>query len=415
MSFRKDFPIYLASTAIAAAVPILLMPVLTRGLTPDDYGRMAMLLTLIGILTPIINFGTLPYLGVAFHQQDHDGLRRTLSSIMVIPLAMAVLVTMASFGFRGPVADWLSLPPGWVTLAAPIALTMTLPQMLLVLLRMRNEARAYAVIEVGGAVLNLTLTGALLIGLHQGWLARSQAMAVAGVILSLVAVLWLRRLKLLGAPRERKIVTDTLRFGAGVVPHDVANQALRIVDRVMIMGILGAASAGEYAVAAQIGSMMLLVLSAFNRAWTPYLFARLRLDTPEADRQIVRAMRLAMAGMIAGWLVFLAITPLLFRLLVDARYHAAIGPTMWVATGYLFMGIYMTYVDNLFYLKKTHYLSMVTGAAVVLNTLLSYLMIHLFGVSGAGIAFAGTSAAIMVAVLLIVNWLRPLPWASLFR
>lgn len=415
MSFRKTFLLYLISTGLSASVPIVLMPVLTRSLTPSDYGQMAMLLTLVSILTPVINFGTLPYLGVAFHREDHAQLRRTLSSIVAIPPMMTVLIMSLSLVVREKMAESLSLPPSLITLAAPIALSMTLPQMMLVLLRMRNEAGSYAKIEIAGAALNLILTMLFLLSIGQGWLSRAQAMALTGLILTVFSVLWLRRIDLLGGKRDRATVRDVLNFGAGVVPHDVANQALRIVDRIMIMTIMGAAAAGEYAVAAQFASIMMLVLSAFNRAWTPFLFARLREDSAEANRQIVRAMRWAIAGMVAGWALFLVITLSLFRLLVDGRYHEAIMPTIWIATGYLFMGIYLTYVDNIFYLKKTHYLSMVTGAAVAINTLLSYLCIHRFGVNGAGISFAATSAVIMVFVLVIVQRLRPLPWVVLLR
>lgn len=415
MSFRKDFPIYLVSTALAAAVPILLMPVLSRALDPDDYGRMAMLVTLVSMLTPVINFGTVSYLGVACHQEDQAGLARVLSSILVIPPVMTGIVMLASLPLREAIGDWLSLPPVWITLAAPFTLAMTLPWLLLVLLRMRNRSRDYAVIEIGGAVLNFGLTALLLIGLGQGWLARGQAMALTGLMLSVLAVIWLRRMGLWGARRDSRVVRDALAFGSGLVPHEVASQAVRIADRVVIMTVLGAAAAGEYAVAAQIASLMLLVISAFNRAWTPFMFARLRENDPASDLRIIRVMRLAMAGIVVSWLLFVAVTPLLFRFLVDARYHGAIGPTIWISVGYLCMGVYATYIDVISYFKKTRYLSVVTACAMVLNIGLSYALVLRFGPSGAGMAFTATSAVMMVALLAVVRRLRPLPWAALFR
>lgn len=413
MTLRRSFLIYLTSTGLAAAVPILLMPILTRQLAPSDYGQMSMLLTLVALLTPMVSFGSLPFIGVAFHQQDAQGLRRTLSSVLWIPVITSLVLTVVGALIGRWLTAPLGLPPIWITLAPLIALATTLPQVMLILLRMRDQPVGYGVVEVGNSVLNFLATLALLMGVGLGWTARGVAMAATGLVLSAIALIWLRRHNLIGEAPRAQTMREAVRFGAGVVPHDVANQGMRIADRFMIMALMGTAAAGEYAVAAQMAAMMLLILSAFNRAWTPFLFSRLKLDTPEADAEIVRMMRYAILAIVAGYALFVALVPVLFDLLVDPRYHGAIGPTIWIATGHLFVGIYLTYVDNIFFLKKTAYLSMVTGSAVVLNVVLSYVLIGHYGVGGAGIAFAGTSAAIMIATFVIVNRLRPLPWSQL--
>ena len=50
--FLKDVSIYTLASIINATIPFLLMPVLTRYLSPTDYGIIAIAQSIIGFLTP---------------------------------------------------------------------------------------------------------------------------------------------------------------------------------------------------------------------------------------------------------------------------------------------------------------------------------------------------------------------------
>ena len=94
------------------------------------------------------------------------------------------------------------------------------------------------------------------------------------------------RMLLVDAKNGERYLFSSLLSCTGVL-------AIRLSDRLFLVALVGLGGAGQYAVAAQVSSVCLVLLSAFNRAWTPYLFPRL--NAPTEEMRIAKA--LARAGL----------------------------------------------------------------------------------------------------------------------
>lgn len=70
--FLRNSTIYLASNIINALVPFLLLPILTRYLTPDEYGQIAMFQTLITALAALTGLNAVGAANRKFYE-NHDG------------------------------------------------------------------------------------------------------------------------------------------------------------------------------------------------------------------------------------------------------------------------------------------------------------------------------------------------------
>src|SRR5262245_37569837 len=57
-SSLRGAPTYLASNVLAAAIPLLLLPILTRYLSPAEYGETAMFQTVVGAAGALVGLGT---------------------------------------------------------------------------------------------------------------------------------------------------------------------------------------------------------------------------------------------------------------------------------------------------------------------------------------------------------------------
>lgn len=410
MRLGKNFAIYLTASVVAGALPLALMPFLTHQLTPTEYGAMVTITTIVAMIAPIVNWATTAYVAVQFFKVERAQFPALLGTILIIPaINTAGLLALCLLG-RGALAHWFDVPAAWAIAMPFMAASLLLPQIVQTILAMRDRALGYAAIEIAGAVLNFAATVMLVGYLDFGWEGRVIAQAAAGAFLTAVALLWLLKERLLAVRYTADEFRDAWRFGAGTVAHDLANQALRLSDRLLIVSLLGQAAVGSYAVAVQWSSIMLTILAAFNRAWVPYLFSALSAEEPGWARRIVKQTYLVWGALLLLLAGFAIATPIGYSLLIDNRYHGSMPATFFLILGYFFNGIYMTVVDYIFYLKKTHILAAITTLNLALNTGLAFVLIGIYGALGAAIAFAVTACFVMMLTFFIANRLRPMPW-----
>jgi O-antigen/teichoic acid export membrane protein len=410
MKLGKNFMVYLGSSVVSGALPLALMPFLTGHLTPAQYGVMVTVTTVIALIGPVVNWATTAYLSVQYHKTSSDALGTLLSSILVIPVANTAVLVIGFTFLRHVLARWLGIPTAWSYALPLLAAAMLLPQMAQTILAMRGRPLGFAAYEVGAAVIGFVGTIALVVLLGFGWEGRIIATAVASVLMSCVAAGWLFRRGLLAWRLSPAETGMAFRFGGGGVVHDLANQALRLGDRLLIVALAGQAAVGSSAVAVQWSSIMLTILAALNRAWMPFLFSALSSAVPGWAERLVRQTYLVWGALFLLLIAFNVATPIGYALLVNERYHQSMSAVIWLTIGYFFNGIYLTVVDYIFYLKKTHILAMITTFNLLLNTALAYAFIQRFGPIGAAMAFAVTAAIVMGLTFMVSYRLHPMPW-----
>ncbi|RYF20827.1 MAG: hypothetical protein EOO77_07235 [Oxalobacteraceae bacterium] len=410
MKLGKNFVIYLGSSIVSGALPLALMPFLTAHLAPVQYGVMVTLTTIIALIAPVVNWATTAYLSVQYHKTPEATLGTLLSSILIIPIANTALLTIIFILARHRLSTWFGIPTDWSYVMPLMAAAMLLPQMAQTILAMRDRAIGFAAYEIGGALIGFLATITLVVLIGMGWEGRILAAALASVSMTCVAAGWLLRRGLLSWHFSTGEIRAALRFGGGGVVHDLANQALRLGDRLLIVALVGQAAVGNYAVAVQWSSIMLTILAAFNRAWVPFLFAALAQATPGWAERLVRQTYIVWGALLLLFVAFNVATPIGYALLVNQRYHQSMPAVTWLTIGYFFNGIYLTVVDYIFYLKKTHILAAITTFNLLLNTALAYVFIHHFGPIGAAMAFAVTAAIVMGLTFVVSYRLYPMPW-----
>ena len=410
MGLKRSFVIYTASSILASALPLALLPMMTRELSTAEYGIVATMTTLIAFFTPPMIWGAPSLVAVEHSKLDAAQFRNFLTSVLVIPLVSLLLCSAIAAVAAPWVAPHLEVPAVWFAAVPLMAALGVLPQVLSAVLRMRNAAFSFGVLELTTAASTVLLSLLFVVGLHWHWQGRMYAYLLTSGLMSLVAAGWLLRHGFLRSGAIRPYVRESLRFGAGLLPHDLGNQAIRLADRLFLVTMVGLAGAGQYAVAAQVTGVVMVAMAAFNRAWAPYLFPRLQDATPETRREIVRMSYLIIAGFAVFFVLFNLAAPHAYRFFIDPKFHPSLAYVGWLTVGYFFSSIYMTYIDYIFYVKKTHVLSVITSLNMAINLSLNYVLIGAFGPIGAAYAFAATMFIVMLLAFFLSNKLFPMPW-----
>lgn len=410
-SLFRTASIYGLANMLRQAVPILLVPVLTRYLTPQDYGTTATFGVLVSVLTAFVGLSVHGAIGRKYFDRDQIDFPAYVFNCMLIIAATTVAVAAFLWLAAGPVSALSEVPRAWLWAAVVVASAQILINSLLSVLQVQGRAALYGAIQVGrSATIALGATGFVVV-LHMDWRGSVLGQVVAAATFSLLSLVllagggWLR-------PRvDREYIRHALRFGLPLVPHVLSAVAVVMIDRLFVAHYAGLAQTGLYSLGYQLGSMIGLLEDSFNRAFQPWLFEQLKKNDPETKRKIVLFTYGYFAVFAALAIALGVAAPFILSILVPDRFQGAHIHVVWIALGYAFNGMYKMVSGYMFYAERTGALAWLTSAAAAVNILLNYLLVPRYGAIGS--AYATTIAFFLSFVLTWIVSARvyPMPWA----
>lgn len=390
MNFFKSSTIYLCSNILNALVPFMLLPILTRYLSPDGYGQIAMFQTLVTGLAAVVGLNTV---GAANRRFYDSGSYRDLAEyngacIHILLLSVTMLLGLALLiGER--LSSLLQIPNYWFFLAIIVSAGMFIIQLRLGQWQIRNQALSYGFLQVSQSLINFALTLFFLFCVQQVPVSRVNAMLMTTSVFVILCFISLYREKQLIISRFRiDYIKDALKFGVPLIPHILGIFFLSAIDRILITNSLGIGEAGIYMLGVQLSLGMVVVFDAINKALVPWLFKMLAANNIIQLTRLIRFtyiyfIVLFCLGALAFW-----VGPFVVRLIAGVEYQKATTIIGWLCLGQAFNGMYLMVTNYIFYAKKTGSLSIVTITFGVFNVILLLYMMNKMGIVGVSIAFA---------------------------
>ena len=172
----------------------------------------------------------------------------------------------------------------------------------------------------------------------------------------------------------------TLKISLPYIPHLLSLQVLNSVDRIMITRICGAADNALYTIAYSCGHIVTLLMTAMNRAYSPWLGDKLN-EGAKGEIRKVTNYYISLFCVLAVGMMLLAPELLLVmggRSYLEARY---VMPP--VAMGCVCQFIYTLYVNVEQFKKKTIGMAIASVSAALLNYGLNAYFIPIYGYNAA--------------------------------
>lgn len=407
---------YLFSNILNAAIPFALLPILTRYLNPNEYGEIAMFQTLLAGLAAVTGFSVAGACNRKYYDSDitqHE-MQAFIASCLQILILSSSIVFLVMLVFHPYFESWLGLDKKWIFGAVIVSACSTIIQIRLGQWQVRKDAKKYGALQISQSLFNMLLSLILVILLLQGASGRISAQICAAVLFAGIAVLLLKKDKLLGFFYWRPdYIKEALKFGVPLIPHIGGIFLLNSVDRLVINTELGIADAGIYMVAVQLAGSIALIFDALNKAYVPWLYERLKRNQTKEMLQIVRFTYLWFFLILIGSGLGFVIGPWMISLIAGQQYVKAGDVIGWLLLGQAFGGMYLMVTNYIFYSKRTGLLSIATIFSGLLNILLLLVLIKILGLQGAAIAFA---VAMFIRFLLtwwVAQKVHPMPWFKL--
>lgn len=412
-TFLAGSAVYLVSNILNAAIPFALLPILTRYLSPEEYGEVAMFQTLLGALMAFIGLSLQGAAGRKFYDGNlkESDLREFIGSCLQILIVTTLITVSVLLAFQDQFSQWLGLDKKWVLLAALATAANMVGMIRLGQWQVRKKAKSYGVFQIARSLLNVGLSIVLVVVFFQGSDGRIVAQVVAFSIFALIAfwLLWRDNLLTFSVWRP-EYIKEALKFGAPLIPHVGGIFLLTAVDRFVINSELGLSQAGIYMVAVQFGMALSLIFDAINKAYVPWLFERLKRDNETEKRQIVRYTYGWYCLILAGAALSFIVGPWLIELVAGDKYVQAGEIIGWLVLGQVFNGMYLMVTNYIFFSKRTGLLSTASIFSGIINFVLLIILVPEFGIHGAAYAFCLSMGLRFLLTWFVAEKRHSMPW-----
>ncbi len=401
--------IYLFSDFFNKLVPFLLLPILTRYLSPAEYGLIAIVQVLMSLF--LSSFGNLhSNIARTYFRMGRIRFSSYMTAVFIVLLSfflfsscLAIIYYFSGFPLFGLDSTWY--------LAMPVIACMNMANLLnLTLLRTQEKPCQYAAWELSHTLTNLGLSLVLVIGFHLGWEGRAIGIVVPMCLYGCFGIWALARQGMIPTHFRWSDVRETFAVSIPLVAHVLASVANTAIDRLFIDELLGTDAVGIYTVGYQFGMVILIFSDAFLKAWQPWFYKSLAGDKYENKVTVVKYSWYFIVLLSIGALIYSAIAQWILPYVVDKRYYEASSVILPVAISYIAFGAYQIIFPYLVMVGKTKVLAIITPTAAVVNIGLNLIWIPQYGILGAAYATIAAYVTSFILVLFFVNKYYPMPW-----
>jgi O-antigen/teichoic acid export membrane protein/glycosyltransferase involved in cell wall biosynthesis len=402
--------IYGIGGLVSRVIAVLLLPVYTRYLTPDDYGKIETLLALTTVMGLVLRAGiTSAFFRFYFDVEDDAGRLRVLRTSFWFTMGGGTLGLLLLLAFADPLSTVLFGGDGAANLvrAAGVALWATVNyEQMTALFRVEERSVAFVCASLANVFLTIGLTLLLVVALEKGAIGVIVG-NFSGTLIVYLALLGYRR-EQLGLQFDRRLLREMNRFGLPLVPTALFLWVTNFSDRFFLVKLADVAEAGLYSVGVRVASAMVLLLTAFRMAWPAFAYSIK--DEHEARRTY--AYVLTYLTVVTAWvaLSLTLLSPWLVDLLAAPRFAdsaTVVGPLAFATVSY---AAYIVIAIGVGRARRTQFNWVVTGAAAAVNVALNLALIPPYGMMGAAIATVAAYTTMAVGMAWWSQRIYPVPY-----
>jgi O-antigen/teichoic acid export membrane protein len=404
---------YGLSGLIVPLVGMITLPIFARVFTRSEYGLLELGTTTLTVAVAITDAGLTAAALRSFYDYNAEQEPRRRSVMLtgfLATSAIALAVALLLIGLRGPLSRWLFDEPGQGMLLIAIAgsvVALNTWRYVGEVMRVRFQAFGYLAMSALAATVTTALGVAGVLALDWRVDGVFFAALVGNAVAAVFGVFAVRRwLKGRFSTPELRTM---LAYGLPLVPSALSAWALALVDRIILSRLGSLSEVGEYGVANRLALLLLIGMTAFLFALTPFLLSTYAED-PEQEK--------AARGRTLTYLTFiLALAGLALTLFAKEIFevvapkfddaYLAVGP---LALGTALYGVSTLLTTGLAIVRKTVQLAALGIGAAIVNIALNFALIPPFGIVGAGVATAVGYGVLALSYYLLTQRLYPTPY-----
>jgi O-antigen/teichoic acid export membrane protein len=407
------------SSAIYAAVlvaerlaSLVVMPLMTRALTPADYGVMLLVANAAGLINLVFGFGLAQALPTLFANANTDAIRRTdcttiMASIAIVLglcyLAIAVWSRPLAAHFVGT-TDYA----GAIALSALSSYLAACALCLVLLLRLSERHTLYLKVQLPVLALQTALIVSLALLGRLTLETQYVALAIAALCATICYGIALRRWLTGGfSPRH---LADAGRIAGQMLPWQLAILLTTNSAAFFLIGVGALEQGGLFLIANGAASLMVAASTSVENVWTPFVL--MRKDHPDLPQTQVRIFSLYSAALLAPAAALSLFAHELFVVLAGPAFREGYRFVPALCLVYVLFGFANAFAQGLQARRRTVHYAWIGMAVLAVFVALALTLTRRYGAWGIIAAMGGGSLTMLVLLQTVSARLMPVsyPW-----
>ena len=363
---------YVFSNLLLKGISFITTPLFTRLLTKTDIGYYSNFSSWFNILLIVVTLDLSASIYLAVFDKK-DSIDEYVSSILVLSSASTLLFYFVVLAFKAfflsvfKVEDY-TLHIMFLSLAVFPAITMYSTKC-----RVTGSFKTVVFLSLLSCALSTFFSLILVFHYRLGVAGRIYGTYVPQILLNFLVYLLIL---LKGKRVNPRVWKYALTLSLPLIFHDLAHIVLASSDRIMITQMLGTVDTASYSIAYACGSIVSLLFSSLNGAWSPWAYSCMDGNDSCILRRVVKPYTVFFIVIVFVGMFF---APELLWIMGGSAYMTALPLIPVVMVSYIYVFIYSFYVNIEFFYKKQKTIAIGTICAALLNLVLNYLFLPMYG------------------------------------
>lgn len=369
---------FMVCSMIQKGISFITVPIFTRIMPASDYGQYSIFLSWESIFSIFVTLNLCYEVfnnGMVKYKNDKDGYT---TSMVGLTFFTAICFFIFYLPFQNTFNGYIGLNNEYVYLMFLDMIFVAINGLWIVRKRYEFRYKELAIITLMNVFLNPILGIIFVTNFPDKVLARILSVVISNFVISIFLFA-----SILGKNKNLFKIEYwkyALKVDLPLIPHYLSLVLLNNSDRIMINKFCGMTYTAFYSVAYNVAMLMQIIVSSINSSFNPWLYQRLLENNYKIIRKITKYLLVIVA--------FTSLIPAIFApevlsILGSKEYIEAVKVIPPLTCCVFIMFIYTLFSNIELFYNKSNYIMIGSLSATVINLVLNYIFIKLFGYSAA--------------------------------
>lgn len=406
---------YFVTAIINQSMPLLILPILTRYLTPAEYGGLALFTFYFAISKTITGAPIHQVVSKYFFSSDKKSIAEIIGSSIIIVGALSLSALIVIIVMYPYLQYYLNIPLLWLALMPPASFAFIVFSIGLTVLRNLKNVALFGKHQIFNTVINIVISLILIVVLTWSWHGRALGIIISYFISALIVFWYLHKSGYISFAISKNLFNNILRTVIPLIPNSFQLVLISQMGIYFIQYFFTKDLLGLYAIGFQVATVINILVTTLNMSWSPFIYEQISKEKPFNKLYVTRMLYVFM-GVICGGVIFINITSgIILRIMTTPDFYGANEFIPWLTVGFMFYGFYILLMPILIKNDKQNYISVVSFISMIVMVFLNYWFIGLFGYIGVAYAFCLTYFFMFIAFFYQAKKVMPLPWVRALK
>lgn len=384
-------------------IGFFLIPLYTAYLNPEDYGLVELAGSFAAFAMIFMRLA-LPGSVQRFYYEHKEGkpLRDYITTIfwalIVISIVSGIIIYIIAYFFIESLVPGLPIYP-FVLVILLTSIFNTNSEIQKRLIQARKMSRYSAILSLITALVGIFFAILFVVVFKQGAFGIILSGLITGILFFIQAQFYLR--KDMGGSFSLKLLQPSLKYALYILPSHLVSPIGNLFSRSILSGVESLAAVGLYSLAYRFVNPLTMLTTAFNTSYIPIYFEVREKNEPQGYEKLKAACKKIWLISILIYVFVAVFFPPIILLITPEKYHQAAPLIPFMAFNFLLGVLTVIYGPEMYYSKKTWWISVMAVVRFVSYLAISYFFTKFLGMYAIVLAlFAENIICLFFSVLI---------------